>query len=43
MLSAEKTTFNKSKDYNSALLETRLKQKMTFQQQKDISTVINNP
>ena len=37
------TTFNMSKGlYNNALAESEFKHKMTFQQQKDISTVTNN-
>ena len=43
-LSADKTTFNKSKDlYNNALVESGFKNKIiTFQQQQNTSTVTNN-
>ena len=42
-LSANETTFNKSKDlYKNALAESGFKHKILFQQQKDISTVTNN-
>ena len=42
-LSADETTFNKSKDlYNNTLTESRFKHKVTFQKQQNTSAVINN-
>ena len=42
-LSADETTFNKSKDlYNNALAESGFKRKITFQKQQNTSTVTNN-
>ena len=42
-LSADKTTFNKSKDlYNNALAESGFKYKITFQKQQNTSTITNN-
>ena len=42
-LSADETTFNKSKDlYNNTLAESGFKHKITFQKQQNISTVKNN-
>ena len=42
-LSADETTFNKSKDlYNNALAESGFKRKITFQEQQNTSTVIYN-
>ena len=41
-LSADETTFNKSKDlYNNALAESGFKHKITFQKQQNTSTVSN--
>ena len=42
-LSADETTFNKSKDlHNNALDESGFKHKITFQKQQNTSTVTNN-
>ena len=42
-LSADETTFNKSKDlYNNALAESGFKYKITFQKQENTSTTTNN-
>ena len=42
-LSADKTTFNKSKDlYDNALAESGFKYKITFQKQQNTSTITNN-
>ena len=42
-LSADETTFNKSKDlYNNALAESGFKYKITFQKQQNTSTITNN-
>ena len=42
-LSADETTFNKSKDlYNNALAESGFEHKITFQKQQNTSTVANN-
>ena len=42
-LSADETTFNKSKDWhNNALAESGFKHKITFQKQQNTSTVANN-
>ena len=42
-LSADETTFNKSKDlYNNALAESGFKYKITFQKQENTSTITNN-
>ena len=43
IFSADKPTFNKSKDlYNHALASSRFKHKITFQKQQSTSTVTNN-
>ena len=42
-LSADETTFNKSKDlYNNDLGESEFKYKITFQKQQNTSTITNN-
>ena len=42
-LSADETTFIKSEhQYNKSLVESEFKHNITFQQQKDTSTVTNN-
>ena len=42
-LSADETTFNKSKDlYNNALAESGFKYKITFRKQENTSTITNN-
>ena len=42
-LSADETTFNKSKDlYNNALAESGFKYKITFQKQENTCTITNN-